>query len=98
MVPEELEPTQTHPFVSWLGGCFTGCLLGAVGGPIAFVLLLFLQDWLVPNTDPDAGDGVLFWLVLSVPAGAIGGAIVFPIARELVGLAVEEIKYRRNRD
>lgn len=90
--PEESD--EKHPLTSWLGGCFTGCLLGAVGGPLAFLLLVFVLAWLTPDGD---AEGSPFFFILSIPFGAIVGAVAFPIGRELVALLLAEIKYRSKR-
>ena len=76
----------------WIGGCFVGALLGAVGAPLAFLLLLCALALLAPGGD---AQGALFWSLVSVPLGAIAGAIGFPPARLL--FVVVRAKIRRGR-
>lgn len=53
-----------------------GCFLGAIAGPCLFFLGLYIMAWLFP--DEEAGGWLLMLaaLVLSVPGGAIAGAVL----------------------
>ena len=77
----------------WLGGCCIGALLGAVGTPLAFLLLLCVIGFFAPDGDADGGP---FWLLLCVPLGAFTGAIGFPIARLIFVLLRTKIRRHRH--
>ena len=95
---EMAENRGQHPLARGLGGCLVGGLVGAVVGPFLFALALAALDWMAPATDPDAGEGLLFWTIPVALAGALAGAVTFPIGRELVEMIRDEIKGRSTRN
>ena len=72
-------------------GCGTGCCLGAVSAPFLFFLLLELQYRFIGDFD---AEGVPFFTILSVPVGAVAGAILWPIIVRVGGIVIEAIKRR----
>ncbi len=76
----------------WLGGCCIGAALGAVGAPLAFLLLLCVIGFFTPD---DNAEGSPLWILLCVPLGAIMGAIGFPMARLIFVLLRAKIRRRR---
>lgn len=80
----------------WLGGCCIGALLGAIGAPLAFLGLLGVLAYFDSGGDSSA-EGVPFFLLVSIPLGAIVGAICFPVARLIFVLLRAKIRRRKGR-
>ena len=72
-----------------LGGCGTGCCFGAVSAPFLFFLLLELQYRFIGDFD---AEGVPFFALLSVPVGAVAGAVLWPIMVRVGGIVIGAIK------
>jgi hypothetical protein len=75
-------------------GCGTGCCLGAISAP--FLFFLFLEVLYRVAGDFNA-EGVPFFMVMSVPLGAIVGAALYPISRTLLLLFIAKISNKSNR-
>lgn len=72
---------------SWLSSCFAGCCLGAVGAPILFILLMVTLYFVAGDFD---AEGVPFFLIMSVPCGAISGAVLWPTVARCIRIFIEE--------
>ena len=70
-------------------GCGMGCCLGAVSAPFLFILMLELQYRFIGDFD---AEGVPFFTILSVPVGAVGGAVLWPIVVRVGSIVIAAIK------
>ncbi len=86
---EELEPPTGW---QWLGGCLVGAVLGALGAPLALLLLFGLLAYFDPDGNAEAAP---LLLLICVPLGAILGALCAPFL--FVVSSFVQAKIRRTR-
>jgi hypothetical protein len=76
-----------------INGRGVGCCLGAIAAPILFIA--FLEIYYLLEGDFDA-EGVPFFFLMSIPSGAVAGAVLWPVVIR-VGAAVTETLKRKIR-